>query len=172
MPASMRCLPNLKGRSMPLTLDRTSPTTARVTRFFAAPPERVYAAHTDPEVLRQWLTGPEGWQMTRCEIDLRPGGHMRYDWQALDGSYGFHMIAEVLEVEEPSRILHVERMYLPDETPPNRVETHFQPQDSGTLLVMTMQVDEAETMDAMLATGMTDGMEASYAKLDAGFLQE
>ena len=156
---------------MPLTLDRTSPNTARVTRFFAAPPERVFAAHTEPELVRQWLTGPEGWIMTRCEIDLKPGGHFRYDWQSIDGSAGFHLLAEILEVEAPSRILHVERMYLPDETPPNRVETLFQAQDGGTLMVMTMQVETAETMEAMLATGMTDGMEASYAKLDAGFLE-
>lgn len=157
---------------MPLTLDRTSPTTARVTRFFAAPPERVFAAHTEPELVRQWLTGPEGWIMTRCEIDLKPGGHFRYDWQSIDGSAGSHLLAEILEVEAPSRILHVERMYLPDETPPNRVETLFQAQDGGTLMVMTMQVETAETMEAMLATGMTDGMEASYAKLDAGFLED
>ena len=30
-----------------------------------------------------------------------------------------------------------------------------------------MRVDDAEAMDAMVATGMTDGMEASYARIDA-----
>lgn len=170
MPASTRSSPNPKGNLMPLTLERTSPTTARVTRFFAAPPARVFAAHSDPALLRQWLTGPEGWVMVRCEIDLRPGGSLRYDWQALDGSFAFHLTAEVLEVEAPHRILHVERMFLPDRTPDNRVETRFLTEGAGTRMVMTMQVEAAETMDAMLATGMADGMEMSYARLESGLL--
>jgi len=155
---------------MPLTLDCPTPTTAVVTRHFAAAPARVFAAHTDPALVRQWLTGPDGWVMTRCDIDLRPGGHFRYDWQAADGSFGFHLTADVIEVEAPHRILHVERMFLPDQTPDNTVETLFQADGTGTRMVMTMRVDSAETMEAMLATGMTDGMELSYARLEAEVL--
>jgi hypothetical protein len=33
-------------------------------------------------------------------------------------------------------------------------------------MVMTMRVDDAAGMDAMLASGMEHGMEASYARLD------
>ena len=155
---------------MPLTLERTGPTTCEGRRYFAASPERVFAAHTDPEIVRQWLTGPDGWTMPRCEIDLRPGGRMRYDWMSGDGAHGFHLTAEVIEVDPPHRILHVERMFLPDPTPDNRVETRFVADGAGTMMVMTMRVDSPETMDAMLATGMTEGMEASYARLEAGIL--
>lgn len=155
---------------MPLTLERTGPTTAKITRAFAAPPARVFAAHAEPALVRQWMTGPDGWVMSRCEIDLRPGGSLRYDWAMADGSAGFHLTAEVLEVEAPHRILHVERMFLPDRTPDNRVETRFLAEGAGTLMVMTMQVDAPETMDAMLATGMDEGMEASYARLESGVL--
>ncbi|WP_127109424.1 SRPBCC domain-containing protein [Pararhodobacter zhoushanensis] len=151
---------------MPLTLDRTSPTVATVTRHFSAPPARVWEAHTDPALLSQWLVGPDGWVMSRCEVDMRPGGSLRYDWQSADGTHGFYMTADVLEVEEPHRILHVERMFLPDQTPDNTVDTRFIADGSGTRMVMTMTVEAAETMDAMLATGMTDGMEASYARLE------
>lgn len=152
---------------MTLTLDRTGPTTIRVTRRFAAPPERVFAAHVEPDLLRKWLTGPDGWVMTRCDVDMRPGGQSRYDWAAEDGSGAFHLTADTLEVDPPHRILHVERMFLPMQTPDNRVETTFQPDGDGTLMVMTMEVDSPETLEAMLATGMTDGMEASYARLEA-----
>ena len=155
---------------MPLTLERTSPTVATVTRHFAAPPARLWAVHTDPALLRQWLIGPEGWVMTRCDVDMRPGGSLRYDWQSADGAQGFYLTADVLDVEEPHRILHVERMFLPDQTPDNTVETRFIADGSGTRMVMTMTVEAAETMDAMLATGMTDGMEASYARLERGYL--
>jgi uncharacterized protein YndB with AHSA1/START domain len=151
---------------MPLTLERTSPTTAVVTRHFAAPPARVFAAHTDPALVRQWLTGPDGWVMTRCEIDMRPGGQTRYDWAAADGSGGFHLTADTLEIDPPHRILHVERMFLPFQTPDNTVETLFLPDGTGTKMVMTLSVAEAATMDIMLQTGMEHGMEASYARLE------
>ena len=43
-------------------------------RMFDAPVELVFAAHTDPKHVPQWLLGPDGWSMPICEIDLRPGG--------------------------------------------------------------------------------------------------
>src|SRR5262245_17807096 len=49
-----------------------SDTEIAVTRFFAAPPERVFDAWTQPQLVRRWLLGPPGWTMPVCEIDLRP----------------------------------------------------------------------------------------------------
>jgi len=31
-----------------------------VKRYFAAPPEAVYRAHVEPELIQQWMLGPEG----------------------------------------------------------------------------------------------------------------
>ena len=72
-----------------------------------------------------------------------------------------------MELEPNRRIVHVERMHLPDPTPDNHVETRFEPDGSGTLLTMRMTLPDAETRSQMLATGMEHGMEASYARLDA-----
>jgi hypothetical protein len=66
-----------------------------------------------------------------------------------------------------SRIVHVERMHMPDPTPDNRVETRFAPDGSGTLMTMRMTLPDAATRTAMLSTGMETGMEASYARLDS-----
>src|SRR5690606_39998563 len=63
--------------------------------------------------------------------------------------------------------VHVERFHMPDPTPDNHVETRFEADASGgTRMIMTMTVDNAETMEAMIATGMTEGMEASYRRLE------
>ena len=51
-----------------------------VTRHFAAPPEAVYRAHTDPALVQKWMLGPEGWTMPVCQMDPRPGGKFRYEW--------------------------------------------------------------------------------------------
>ena len=154
---------------MTLTVDRTSPTTLVCSRYFNAPPERVWAAHTRPDLLMKWQTGPDGWSMPECEVDLRPGGHMRLVWREDATGNGFHLTARIEVCEPPHRMVHVETMHLPDPTPENRVETRFDPEGPGTRMTMTMQVDAPEIMEAMIATGMTDGMEASYARLDASF---
>ena len=58
-------------------------------------------------------------------------------------------------------------MHLPDPTPDNRVVTVFEADGGGTLMTMTMRARPTrETRDAMLASGMEHGMEASYARLD------
>jgi len=137
-----------------------------VTRNFAAPPEAVYRAHTDPALVQKWLLGPEGWTMPVCILDPRPGGKMRYEWSNEKGQ-GFYLTGECLEVDPPHRIIHVERMHLPDPTPDNHVETRFEADGrGGTLMTMRMTLPDAATRAQMLATGMEHGMEASYVRLE------
>lgn len=137
-----------------------------VTRRFAAPPEVVYRAHTDPALIQRWMLGPEGWTMPVCIAEARPGGRIRFEWTDGKGG-GFHLTGEYIELEPGRRIVHVERMHLPDPTPDNRIETRFEPDGSGTLMTMRMTLPSAEVRTAMLATGMDQGMEASYERLDA-----
>lgn len=136
-----------------------------VTRRFAAPPELVFRAHTDPALLQQWMLGPEGWTMPVCINDARPGGRIRFEWSDGQGG-GFSLTGEVLEVEPYHRLVHVERMHLPDPTPDNHVETRFAPDGTGTLMTMRMTLPSAEVRQQMLATGMEHGMEASYVRLE------
>jgi len=70
-------------------------------------------------------------------------------------------------LEPYSRIVHVERMHLPDPTPDNHVETRFEPDGDGTLMTMRMTLPDPETRAQMLATGMERGMEASYVRLES-----
>ena len=151
-----------------LTLKTEGDTHAVVTRRFAAPPEAVYRAHTDPKLIQQWLLGPEGWTMPVCISEAHPNGKFRYGWINGKGA-GFHVTGEYLELEPFSRIVHVERMHLPDPTPDNHVETRFDPDGDGTLLTLRMTLPDAETRAKMLATGIERGMEASYVRLEGMF---
>lgn len=136
-----------------------------VTRHFAASPEAVYRAHTDTKLLQKWLLGPDGWTMPVCINDPRPGGKIRFEWKNDKGA-GFYLTGEYLELEPYSRIVHVERMHLPDPTPDNHVETRFEPDGRGTLMTMRMTLPDEQTRAAMLASGMEHGMEASYVRLE------
>lgn len=148
-----------------LTLKTEGDTHIVVTRHFAAPPKAVYRAHTDPKLLQQWLLGPEGWTMPFCINEAWPGGKFRYEWTH-PNKRGFHITGEYIELTPYSRIVHVERMHLPDPTPDNHVETRFEPDGTGTLMTMRMTLPDANTRAAMLATGMERGMEASYLRLE------
>lgn len=148
-----------------LTLTTEGDTHVVVTRRFAAPPEAVFRAHTEPDLLQRWLLGPDGWTMPVCISEAHPGGRIRYEWSNGQGA-GFHLTGEYVAVEPYHRIVHIERMHLPDPTPDNHVETLFAPDGSGTLMTMRMTLPDAQTRAAMLATGMDTGMEASYVRLE------
>jgi uncharacterized protein YndB with AHSA1/START domain len=137
-----------------------------VTRRFAAPPEAVYRAHTEPKLIQKWMLGPDGWTMPVCVCEARPGGKIRYEWADGKGG-GFYLTGEFVELVPFSRIVHVEGMHLPDPCPDNHVETRFEPDGSGTLMTMQMTLPDAQTRAAMLASGMEHGMEASYVRLEA-----
>jgi len=44
-----------------------------LTRIFDAPPEKVYRAWTEPELIKQWFA-PLPWTTPFAETDVRPGG--------------------------------------------------------------------------------------------------
>lgn len=149
----------------PITLTTEGDRHVVVTRRFAAPPELVYRAHIEPELIKKWLLGPAGWTMPVCISEARPGGKIRYEWSDGKGG-GFYLTGEFVELVPFRRIVHVERMHLPDVTPDNHVQTRFEPDGEGTLLTMRMTLPDAQSRAAMLATGMEHGMEASYARLE------
>lgn len=136
-----------------------------VTRRFAAPPEAVYRAHIEPALIQRWMLGPEGWTMPVCINDARPGGKLRYEWSDGQG-HGFHLTGEFIALEPFSRIVHVERMHMPEPCPDNHVETRFEADGAGTLMTMRMTLPDEKVRAAMLATGMERGMEASYVRLE------
>ncbi len=151
-------------QTKPLTVSLDGDTDIIVTRSFRAPPELVWRAHSEPALIQKWMLGPEGWSMPVCLCDLRTGGSFRYEWS--NGSHGFHATGEFLEATPHSRIVHVERMFLPDRTPDMRVVTEFTAEGAGTRMVMRMSLPNAEARAAVVATGMTEGMEDSYARLE------
>ena len=148
-----------------LTLKTEGDTHIVITRHFAASPESVYRAHTDAKLVQQWVLGPEGWTMPVCINDPRPGGKIRYEWKH-PSKGSFSLTGEFVELIPYSKIVHIERMHLPDPTPDNHVETTFAPDGKGTLMTMRMTLPDSKTRAMMLATGMEHGMEDSYVRLE------
>ena len=134
-----------------MTLKTEGDTHVVVTRRFAAAPEAVYRAHTDPNLIQKWLLGPEGWTMPVCISEANPGDRIRYEWR--DGKGGsFYLTSEYLKLEPHSRIVHAERLHFPNPTPDNHVETRLDADGAGTLMTLLMTLPDAQTRAAILAT--------------------
>jgi uncharacterized protein YndB with AHSA1/START domain len=75
----------------------------RLYRIIPAPPDRVYRAWLDPDLLRRWLA-PGDLDVTRVEVDERVGGHYRI-WQGDAGSEVGGFECELLELVPDERIV-------------------------------------------------------------------
>lgn len=148
-----------------LTLKTEGDTHVVVIRRFAAPPEAVYRAHTDPKLIQRWLLGPDGWTMPVCINEAKPGGKIRYEWTNGKGG-GFYLTGEYVQLVPFSGLVHVERMHMPNATPDSHVETKFEADGEGTLMTLRMTLPDAQTRAAMISSGMEYGMEASYVRLE------
>ncbi len=137
-----------------------------VTRVFDAPRRMVFDAYTKPELLKQWLLGPDGWSMPVCEIDLRAGGKYRYVWRNDSNGREMGMGGIYREVVAPERIVVTEVF---DEAwyPGEAVDTiTLVEQDGKTTLTQTILYNSRETRDAVMKSPMQYGMAMSYDKLE------
>jgi uncharacterized protein YndB with AHSA1/START domain len=75
----------------------------RMQRLIPAPPDKVYRAWLEPDLLRLWLA-PGELQVTRVEIDERVGGHYRVWHGSSDGEVG-GFECEILELVPGERIV-------------------------------------------------------------------
>jgi uncharacterized protein YndB with AHSA1/START domain len=147
------------------TLTVATPTEREIviTRAFDAPRALVWETWTNPKYVRQWLLGPEGWTMPVCEIDLRAGGSWRYVWRKTDGAE-MAMAGGYIEVTPPERLVSTEK-WGPEW--PETVNTMVLTESGGrTTTTLTIAYPSREARDAALKTGMTDGSERSFARLD------
>ncbi|MGY1696434.1 MULTISPECIES: SRPBCC family protein [unclassified Geodermatophilus] len=135
----------------------------RITREFDAPPDRVFRAHTDPDLVVQWL-GPRGLEMRIDHYDCRTGGSYRYVHSDGNGEYAFRgcfhevrpdeLIVQTFTFEGAPDGVALEKLVLTDLG------------DGRTRLTSTSLCDSFADRDAMLASGMEVGVVQGYERLD------
>jgi len=148
-------------------------THVRITRLVEGPQDLVWRAHHEPELMKQWLLGPDGWEMTECVIATESGQAYRYSWAPVgDPSTGsgqarqaFGFEGEALLVDATRRAVTTEKMQGTD-SPVTLNDLSFYEEDGATLITLLVEYPDVETRDMILATGMVDGMEASYARME------
>lgn len=146
-------------------------THVRITRLVEGPRELVWRAHNEPDLIRQWMLGPDGWEMTECVVGPNPGDSYRTSWAPVGGTEGepFGFEGETLLVDPPRRSVQTERMQgVPDTETVNDLTLYEE--DGATLVTVLIEYPDKETRDMILATGMADGMEASFQRLESTVL--
>ena len=131
-----------------------------ITRTFDAPRSLVWAAFTDPKHVPNWHTGPVGFTMPVCEIDLRPGGSWRYVWRNPQGKE-FNATGTYREVDPPKRIVYVTGGHGEEQTS----TTTFAEESGRTTVTNTLLFASKATRDRGLPYAKV-GTEANYARLD------
>jgi uncharacterized protein YndB with AHSA1/START domain len=102
-------------------------------RVIDVPPQLVWAAWTEPEHVRKWLT-PAPWTVTDCEIDLRPGGIFRTTMRSPEGKE-FPNVGCYLEVVPNERLVWTDALlpgYRPSENPFFTAIVTIEPHGAGT----------------------------------------
>ncbi len=135
----------------------------RIVREFDAPPAKVFRAHTDPDLVRQW-NGPRGHEMRIDSWDCRTGGSYRYVHLAGGEEYAFRgcfhelrqdeLIVQTFTWEGMPDGVALEKMVF-EELPGGRCR-----------LTATSLVDTFEGRDAFVASGMEVGVVEGYERLD------
>ena len=136
----------------------------RIVREFAASPDRVYRAHVDPELVKQWM-GPRSIDMEIETWDIRTGGEYRYT-ALRDGEEVAHFYGSVHRVWENRKIVQTfgfEEM--PEAVSLDILQLHDLG-DGRTRLEATSIVESIDARDGMLASGMETGVVEGYAALD------
>jgi uncharacterized protein YndB with AHSA1/START domain len=137
-----------------------------VTRLFDAPRRLVFDAYTQPQLVKRWLLGPDGWSMPVCEIDLRPGGKYRYVWRSNRDGREMGMGGIYREVVAPERVVFTEvfdEAWYPGEAVDTIVLVE---RDGKTTLTQTILYNSRETRDAVLKSPMQTGLTASFDRLE------
>ncbi len=135
----------------------------RITREFDAPPDKVFRAHTDPDLVVQWL-GPRSVTMRIEHYDCRTGGSYRYVHTSDGNDVGFHGC-----FHEVRPAMLIVQTFTFDGMPDGVALERLVFDDLGggrTRLIATSLVDSFEDRDAFLASGMETGVREGYERLD------
>ena len=148
------------------TLRITTPSDCELTmtRVFDAPRELVFDAWTRPEWVRRWLGVFGGWSLDVCEIDLKVGGSIRYEWRNANGR-SMGMSGVFREIVPGERLVSTEVFDDPWYEGEATGTVVFVENAKKTTVHYTMRYASKAVRDAVLASPMEHGVAASFDKL-------
>jgi uncharacterized protein YndB with AHSA1/START domain len=152
-----------------LQISTPTDTTVVLNRTFNAPRRLVWEAFFTPDKMRRWMLPPPGFTITTLECDARVGGKLSVAWKTEEANPAMTLQGEFTAVAPLEHAVHTEKMALGSgESIGSLVEKHeFADKGAATAMRITQTYESKEERDGALASGMNEGMEACYQKLEA-----
>jgi uncharacterized protein YndB with AHSA1/START domain len=144
-------------------------------RTYDAPIEQVWAAWTNPELLKQWW-GPNNVSISECEVDLRVGGRFYIVMEAGEGMGEYKgtrwpMDATFTEVQEPGKLRYTAKAWTEGQeeaTTIEQVQELSLTEDNGkTKLYLKATINKAGPHAQNAVEGMKYGYAQQFDKLEA-----
>jgi uncharacterized protein YndB with AHSA1/START domain len=148
---------------MTVTVSTPADREVQIERVFDAPRDLVFAAHTDPELIPQWW-GPRDGTTVVDKMEVEAGGDWRFVINHPDGRTNAFR-GTYREITPPERIVQSFEW----EGMPGHVAvetTTFEDLGERTRLVSVTLFHTTEERDGMLQSGMEQGTNETYARLD------
>ncbi|QAY67223.1 SRPBCC domain-containing protein [Paenibacillus protaetiae] len=140
-------------------------------RVFDAPKEAVFRAYKEADQLVRWW-GPNGWTLTHCSVDFRPGGSWHYCMSQDGGEMASWGKAVYNEIEEPDKIVYND--YFSDEeggiNPDMQqllITLTFETKGKMTKLINRAHFASPEALKSTLEMGLVQGMSQTWDRLAA-----
>jgi uncharacterized protein YndB with AHSA1/START domain len=149
---------------------QASDTTVQVKRSFKGSQALVFRAYTEPDFMKRWLCAMPGWEFPLCEMDLREGGKFCWRWVNKSERIEFGFYGVFRTIKTPQKLIHTQ-IFDPGTMGGNMgseclITVTFLEENDFTTVTTEIKYQSKEDLEAALSTGMTDGMEISYQKLD------
>lgn len=139
-----------------------------IERIFDVPKDKLFKAISDPKLIAQWWTGPEDDDTVTVEaFEPREGGKWQYVQHAADGQdYAFYGI---IHEYGPDRVVQTfEFSGLPERGHVIMEKMEMTELEGGkTKLHVIQAFFSSQDRDGMLQSGMEDGMNRTYDKLES-----
>ena len=141
----------------------------KVTREFAAPLSKVWAAYTQSELLDQWWA-PKPWKANTKELEFKDGGHWLYVMAGPKGEE--HWCREDFKSVTPMKSFKAVDAFcdstgkVNDEFPKSTWVIEFSEMDNKTLVQIEMECATVADLEKYIEMGFQEGFTAALGNLD------
>lgn len=140
-----------------------------IARLFSAPRAMVYRAWTDPVQFAKWW-GPDGYEISVCEFDVRPGGALKIDMSGA-GGWLMRMDGQFIEVVENEKLKFTTTAFNDENGIPSHEHINsvsFGDENGQTKVLLTVEVVKVPE-GAAATEGLSQGWRQSFDKLEQVF---
>ncbi len=133
------------------------------TRSFDADKSLLWQFYTQPQLIKQWMTGSVDSSLVGCQVDLRVGGTAHYLWNSLGRQTNLQI--NFTDIVAPDLLVYTERYDIFSDVDA-LVTVRFTQDGRHTLVSTFTRYESLFIRNLIFESGMHCWIEASYNNID------